>query len=66
MLRDTYNKISESQTQMEKKVLQQIEFLNSENSRLIKQKLDEIEAENKWTLEELQCVLDPHRREEEY
>jgi len=65
MLRDAYNKISEANTVMEKRVIQEIQFLKAENSRLIKEKLEELEEENKEILEELECVLDPRRRKED-
>ena len=65
MLRETYRKISEANKTVEKKITDQIAFLQSESEKLIIKKIDKILEDNEELLENLEIVLDPKRNDKD-
>ena len=62
LLKETQRKLTEANSQLEKKVIDVIDFFMKTSSRIINEKFDAIQEENKKTLEELKEVLEPRRQ----
>ena len=62
LLKETQRKLTDANSQLEKRVIDVIDFFMNKSSRIINEKFDAIQEENKKTLDELKEVLEPRRQ----